>query len=173
MGRTCGEPDEIKKNTHPEYVTALFRDRYEHNNKVSSLTAGGCMYQNSSRANNPDFWLDSHIKRLHDDHGYTTGMFGKTLNTWSTYGCTNGTGMPPGLDRQLVMCTHTFVNCAWVNQTDSVFTGDRPEDYTTSVMGNASLAWIKSVMDSGKDHPPFYAWIGPHAPHLPSTPVPW
>ena len=23
MGRTCGEPDEIKKNTHPKYVTAL------------------------------------------------------------------------------------------------------------------------------------------------------
>lgn len=25
----------------------------------------------------------------------------------------------------------------------------------------------------GKTHPPFYAWIGPHAPHLPSTPAPW
>ena len=27
MGRTCGEPDEIKKNTHPEYFTALFREQ--------------------------------------------------------------------------------------------------------------------------------------------------
>ena len=26
MGRTCGEPDEIKKNTHPKYITALCRD---------------------------------------------------------------------------------------------------------------------------------------------------
>ena len=26
MGRTCGEPDEIKKNTHPKYITALFRE---------------------------------------------------------------------------------------------------------------------------------------------------
>ena len=25
MGRTCGEPDEIKKNTHPKNFTALFR----------------------------------------------------------------------------------------------------------------------------------------------------
>ena len=25
--RTCGEPDEIKKNTHPEYITALYRDQ--------------------------------------------------------------------------------------------------------------------------------------------------
>ena len=30
-----------------------------------------------------------------------------------------------------------------------------------------------SVLDGGKTHPPFYAWIGPHAPHLPSTPAPW
>ena len=27
MGRTCGEPDEIKKNTHPKSTTALFRDQ--------------------------------------------------------------------------------------------------------------------------------------------------
>jgi len=27
MGRTCGEPDEIKKDTHPKYITALFRER--------------------------------------------------------------------------------------------------------------------------------------------------
>ena len=25
MGRTCGEPNEIKKNTHPKCMTALFR----------------------------------------------------------------------------------------------------------------------------------------------------
>ena len=27
MGCTCGEPDEIKKNTHPKCFTALFRDQ--------------------------------------------------------------------------------------------------------------------------------------------------
>ena len=27
MGRTCGEPDEIKKNTHPKCFTALFREQ--------------------------------------------------------------------------------------------------------------------------------------------------
>ena len=26
MGRTCGEPDEIKRNTHPKRITAFFRD---------------------------------------------------------------------------------------------------------------------------------------------------
>lgn len=61
----------------------------------------------------------------------------------------------------------------WVNDTELVNTGDRPEDYTTSVLGNASIDWIRSVLSEGKTHPPFYAWIGPHAPHLPSTPAPW
>ena len=28
MGRTCGEPDEIKKNTHPKYITRSFSGRY-------------------------------------------------------------------------------------------------------------------------------------------------
>ena len=27
MGRTCGELDEIKKNTHPKNTTALFREQ--------------------------------------------------------------------------------------------------------------------------------------------------
>ena len=30
MGRTCGEPDEIKKNTLPKCVTALFRAAAHH-----------------------------------------------------------------------------------------------------------------------------------------------
>ena len=30
MGRTCGEPDEIKKNTHPKYITALFGESRYH-----------------------------------------------------------------------------------------------------------------------------------------------
>jgi N-acetylglucosamine-6-sulfatase len=34
-------------------------------------------------------------------------------------------------------------------------------------------AWIKSVVEQGPDHPPFFAYLGPHAPHLPSTPAPW
>ena len=95
------------------------------------------------------------------------------LNDMNSYGCDGQSGLPPGVDRQVVMCTHTFFECDWVNDTVLTHTGSNPEDYTTSVMGNASVAWIKSVLDKGKTHPPFFAWIGPHAPHLPSTPAPW
>jgi hypothetical protein len=48
-----------------------------------------------------------------------------------SYGCDRGVGLPPGLDRQLTMCTHTFFNCRWVNDTTLIKTADRPEDYTT------------------------------------------
>ena len=45
---------------------------------------------------------------------------------------------------------------------------------TTSQIGNASLAWIQSVVQrGGPGHPPFFAWLGPHAPHKPSTPPQW
>ena len=40
----------------------------------------------------------------------------------------------------MVMCTHTFFDCDWVNDSTLVHTGNASADYTTSVMGNASVA---------------------------------
>ena len=37
MGRTCGEPDEIKKNTHPKNITALFREQARSGFRVLSI----------------------------------------------------------------------------------------------------------------------------------------
>jgi hypothetical protein len=53
------------------------------------------------------------------------------------------------------------------------FTGDSPDEYTTSLIGNSTLRWIRSVVETGQGHRPFFAWVGPHAPHLPSTPAKW
>ena len=91
----------------------------------------------------------------------------------NSYGCDGTSGLPPGLDRSFVMCTHTFFNCSWVDDANLTFTGDAPKDYTTAVMGNKTIQWIETVVRGKPTHPPFYAWIGPHAPHLPSTPAPW
>jgi len=135
------------------------------------------MHMNSSRFENPDFWSTSSIVRLHK-LGFTTAFFGKVLNTMDSYGCDGTSGLPPGLDAQFTMCTHTFFDCDWVNSSlpmgqQLVHTGntstpgcENGECYTTSVMGNASVDWIRSVI-ADPSHPPFYAWIGPHAPHLP------
>lgn len=152
--------------------TTMLSGRYEHNNHVATPSSGGCMRQNTSRVDNPSFWEHSVVKQLHD-HGYITGAFGKVLNDMDSYGCDGVSGLPPGLDRSLVMCTHTFFNCSWVNDSTLVFTGDEPENYTTSIVGNASVDWLRSVLEMGDTHPPAYLWIGPHAPHLPATPAPW
>ena len=177
----------------PSRATML-SGRANHNNKATSYaTSGGgvqadgmCMRMNTSLTLNPDFWANSFVQTLHDVHGYATGMFGKVLNDMDDYGCVSN-DHPPGVDRTFVMCTHTFVNCAWVDRgaPDSPppgklnYTGDAPDDYTTSLVGNSSLRWIKSVVEGGGGggaaarHRPFFAWLGPHAPHLPSTPADW
>ena len=161
--------------------TTLMSGSFVHNNKVESATAGGCMRMNTSRTvpgGRPSFWEHSFIRRLRYDHNYATGVFGKLLNNMATYGCDgNEPTTPHGLDRTFIMCNPNFFNENWANYTTSggsvVFTGSEPANYTTSLVGNTSLEWIKSIVSQGKDHPPFFAYLGPHAPHLPSTPAPW
>ena len=40
--RTCGEPDEIKKNTHPKYITALLRDQVPPGRDLIAQFAESC-----------------------------------------------------------------------------------------------------------------------------------
>jgi N-acetylglucosamine-6-sulfatase len=166
----------------------LLSGNFNHNNKARSYaTSGGgvtndgmCMRMNSSQTLNPGFWQNSFISDLHSKHGYATGIFGKVLNDMTDYGC-NGNTITSGVDRMFVMCKHVFYNETWIDQgaSDSPkglatnSTGDRPAQYTTSLIGNATLRWIKSIVEDGPGHRPFFAWIGPHAPHLPSTPASW
>jgi hypothetical protein len=42
--------------------------------------------------------------------------------------------------------------------------------YQTTQIGNRSLNWIRSVAGGPK---PFFAYLGPHAPHYPAQPAPW
>merc|ERR1719367_1757877 len=49
--------------------------------------------------------------------------------------------------------------------------------YQTSQMGNRTLRWLDSAIEEslkgeGKSKP-FFAYIGPHAPHFPAQPAPW
>jgi N-acetylglucosamine-6-sulfatase len=160
----------------------LLSGRWNHNNKVAALDQGGCMSMNTSRDDNPAFWESSLPARLRRDHGYATALFGKVLNVMDTFGCEAGY-KAPHLDRALIMCNHNFFNEKWADDRSPLranatsvainHTGSEPADYTTSIIGNASIAWMRSVIESGPDHPPFFAWLGPHAPHKPATPAPW
>ena len=164
--------------------TTLLSGRYVHNNRVSGPKEPGCMRMNTSRVGNPAWWQGSFVKALHDS-GYTTGLFGKVLNNMGSFGCTpslgpEGSSLAPGVDHQAIMCTIEYYNSGWSlgnasegPQTTLHASGSAPEDYTTSMVGNYTLAFVRSVVESGADHKPFFAWVGPHAPHLPSTPAPW
>ena len=44
--RTCGEPGEIKKNTHPKYITALFRDQDARTMASYGIQAESTVYLN-------------------------------------------------------------------------------------------------------------------------------
>ena len=62
-----------------------------------------------------------------------------------------------------------------VNWVDSVagkitHTGTKPEEYTTSVIGNKTVAWI---LANAKKDEPFFVSAATRAPHAPYLPPPW
>ena len=156
-----------------------------HNNKALTYsTSGGgvtkdgmCMRMNTSQTLNPGFWQGTFISKLHREHGYATGIFGKVLNDMTDYGC-DEKSTTSNLDRAFIMCKHVYFNEAWIDfgAVDSPGagkvnnTGSNPDQYTTSLIGNATMRWIRGIVEQGPGHRPFFAWVAPHAPHLPSTP---
>ncbi len=161
--------------------STLLSGRWNHNIR-GPAGYKGCMNMNVSRDDDPSWWENTFVSRLRRDHGYATGMFGKVLNVMDTYGCKTDY-KTPHMDRALIMCNHNYFNEHWADDRDPYrvnndsyavnTTGDLPNEYTTSIIGNASIAWMKSVIDSGPDHPPFFVYLGPHAPHKPSIVAPW
>ena len=105
--------------------------------------------------------------------GCVTGAFGKTLNIelGSPY-CRDGTNRPiPGFDSSFVLCTESTYYQNRFNVNGSlVTTGERPEDYITSAIGNKSVEFLENSLHADR---PFFLYVGPHAPHLPATPAPW
>ena len=127
----------------------------------------GCMCVNISLVNDDSFPM--YLKAA----GYQVGMFGKQLND-----CVKQ--MPSGYDRWFANGGGEYTgsgcsfydnesptgstSCAeWANKT-----GNYP--YETSVIGNATIEWIKRPEVHAQ---PFMAYVGVKAPHVPSTPAPW
>lgn len=132
------------------------------------------------------------VKDLHDS-GYATGMFGKYMNVmpksvppgfdaWMANGggnyvapkfqMYNVEGLIPGL-----VATPRNYGCWNENHASDerygCFAGTSDAtNYSTAVIGNASLAWIEDVVKNG-DGSPFFAYIAPKAAHEPFNPAPW
>lgn len=149
----------------------LLSGRYLHNIKQKPGTtpkpSAVCMHVNESKINNHTF-----AKPLHDA-GYAVGMFGKYLNNvpdWKV--------APPGFDAWLANGGGDYIaprfgakNLSFAGIPDGMVNFG-VDDYTTSVVGNISLAWIKTVVQSDAS-PPFFAYIAPKAAHEPFIPAPW
>ena len=46
--------------------------------------------------------------------------------------------------------------------------------YQTAQIGNRTLDWLDMLQKQGKiGKKPFFAYLGPHAPHYPAEPAPW
>ena len=146
--------------------TTLLTGKYPHNWHV---TQGGCMHMNVT---NPVF-EQSTIGVYMQQLGYVTGMFGKLLNPsgMSPY-CNVSNPQPlPGFDDFLAMCNDNRYYKNRFTLNGHIFTtGTNPEDYLTSVIGNQTVDFVKEALTAGK---PFFAYIAPHAPHIPATPAPW
>lgn len=152
----------------------LFSGRYAHH--WYTADSFSCMRMNLTDL---EFWT-THVGVRMQKLGYTTGAFGKTLNVeLGTTLCNEtlsdelGVPMSPfsGFNSSVVLCSElTYYNNTWnINGTINE-TSDSPEDYMTSVIGNRSVEFIENSLIAKR---PFFAYIGPHAPHYPATPAPW
>ena len=153
--------------------TTLLTGMYPHNWHVTS--GDSCMHMGVVNSRFKEATIGVQMKKLN----YTTGMFGKLLNPpGMTPYCKkgkNGELEPlPGFDDYLVNCyleksPRYYRNTFAVNG-EIYVSGSSPEDYLTSIIGNHTTKFIDKALSSGE---PFFAYVAPQAPHVPSTPAPW
>eukprot|EP01064_Diplonema_japonicum_P016857 TRINITY_DN248_c5_g1_i1.p1 TRINITY_DN248_c5_g1~~TRINITY_DN248_c5_g1_i1.p1 ORF type:complete len:524 (+),score=102.46 TRINITY_DN248_c5_g1_i1:47-1618(+) len=146
----------------------LVSGRYFHNIKKEGLCPNGhaapscCMHVDEDLVNNATM-----AKVLKEGAGYTVGIFGKYLNS-----CPDKA--PEGFDAYFANGGGDYFSPSFAVEgvegfADGMWHGG-PDNYTTSVVGNVSNAWIKRVANGPK---PFFAYIAPKACHEPFTPAPW
>jgi len=112
--------------------------------------------------------------------GYTNGLFGKYMNSPACScpveaGCKQlpkgDQAVPPGWDRWFGLCKMgKYFSNSFNDDGQEVSTGDAPEDYMTSVIGNRTIEWLHEVAGAGR---PFFAYVAPHAPHIADAQFPY
>mmetsp|Transcript_38935 Transcript_38935/g.121222 ORF Transcript_38935/g.121222 Transcript_38935/m.121222 type:complete len:554 (-) Transcript_38935:109-1770(-) len=160
----------------------LLSGRYFHNVRMPT-PEGGCMHVDEGKVNPVSF-----AKYL-SEVGYTAGWFGKHMNNCPHepppgFGCTtcywfaNGGGIDREPGGYINATFSDFAGGVPVSGTryhrkPGVYTADTSGEfagYTTSVVANKSLEWVRKV---GRGPRPFFAAVASKSPHVPSTPAPW
>jgi N-acetylglucosamine-6-sulfatase len=137
---------------------------YPHN--IHSTDGSGCMHMNVTGEEFVGAMMGKWLQKA----GYVTGQFGKLLNNMQPYCSEKNAEILPGFDNYLTMCNYgRYFKNTFSKNGQLVTTGEEPSDYLTSVLGNATIDWMKSVLKGDK---PLFAYVAPHAPHVPATPAP-
>jgi len=148
----------------------------------------GCMHIDVQDNASHKFYKRDYFAQYFSKLNYTVGYFGKHLNNENP-----STFLPPGVDEMLLNGGGVYMNPTFTVGTRG---GALPRDitfdnctestgmpcYSTSIIGNASLAWMtRHLQQQPLGHKPFFAMIAPKAPHLLdqpggfplSIPAPW
>ncbi len=150
--------------------TTLLTGIYPHNWHVTS--GPSCMHMGVTNSNFQQATIGVQMKKLN----YTTGMFGKLLNpNGMTPYCkkdSDGKYQPlPGFDNYTAMCNdNRYFKNTFTKNGVPFSSGTEPQDYLTSIIGNATIDFMDNALSKGE---PFFVYVAPHAPHVPSTPAPW
>jgi N-acetylglucosamine-6-sulfatase len=92
--------------------------------------------------------------------GYRTGYFGKYLNGYPPH----SGYVPPGWSRWTAFSG--FYHDYWLNQDGlPVWYGGRPEEYSTDVLAEEAVSFVRSTQG------PVFLVYAPYAPHSPATPA--
>ncbi len=180
----------------------LFTGRLFHNLRVSNSTQPGCMHVDVNETDpTHSFWEHYYFSNFFGTAtrlNYSVGLFGKHLNPPHN----PTTFIPNGVDEMLINGGGNYFNPSFTHGTTSKDNDDdvRIEEvhfnnctnstgmpcYSTSVIGNASLAWIRKQVkqqeesQSQSSQNPFFAFISVKAPHIQDAngfpmaiPAPW
>ena len=164
----------------------LLTGKMFHNLKEPRPGGAACMYVDVQANTSCRFYSQHYFARHFHDLGYSVGVFGKHLNNYNTR------EPPPGVDRWFINGGGNYLNPSFVSASPGVEPSDvrfdnctasdgSPIDcYSTSVIGNTSISWIRDRVTSDSKTTPFFAYISLKAPHIQdgpgfplAIPAPW
>lgn len=162
----------------------LWTGKMFHNLRTQHAGHEGCMHVNVNATASSPFYAHDYFAPHFRKLNYTVGFFGKHLNTQNPTDF-----IPDGVDQWLVNGGGAYLNPSftWASRGsdpvpinfDNCSQSTGMPCYSTSVIGNASLAWIQRHVQSSPLQP-FLAVISVKAPHLQdgpgfpmSIPAPW
>jgi len=114
----------------------------------------------------PAFRQDSDLGVWMHKAGYETALVGKYVNSYTAAYVHNQ--IPPGWDDWQVMDSipmEAYYNYSINNNGRLVHYGNKPSDYSTTVLTNKAVRFIKQARH------PFFLYFAPVAPHLPAIPA--